>query len=43
MEFNKAIDELINEVLASINKDFAECEKARKKVFAKTEKLITLA
>ena len=35
MEFGKAVDELINEVLASINKDFVECEKARKKVFAK--------
>lgn len=34
-EFNKAVDELINEVLASINKDFVECEKARNKVFAK--------
>jgi len=34
-EFDKAIDELINEVLASINKDFVECEKARNKVFAK--------
>lgn len=35
MEFGKAVDELINEVLASINKDFVECEKARNKVFAK--------
>lgn len=34
-EFDKAIDELINEVLASIDKDFVECEKARNKVFAK--------